>query len=114
MHSVIPHHLDDEHFTDQTTTHDQDHDDDDDHSPLSHAFDLFEHDFGGIVVSEPSNPSFHCALISVDKKLTEFIQYVISSVEKPPLIHWDSYQLPPISLAYSNCKLFRGPPSLMA
>jgi hypothetical protein len=82
-----------------------------DNNSLSHAFESFHHDQGSVLVNEPSFPTVQHYKINLDKETVLRVQYLISSIEKPPLIHSGQYLFTPLKAQYSDNKLFRGPPA---
>jgi hypothetical protein len=112
MHSVIPHHHDEDQVVHHSGSHDDDHEDMD-HNPLSHAFGSFHHEQGGTVY-ESASPTVQYSKISFTKEVAATILYLINDIEKPPLIHSERYLSCFVKSPYLGNKAFRGPPSFMA
>jgi hypothetical protein len=112
MHSVIPHHHDEDQVVHHSGGHDDDHEDMD-HNLLSHAFGSFHHEQGGTVY-ESASPTVQYCKVNFTKEVAATILYLVSDIEKPPLIHSERYLSCFVKSPYLGNKAFRGPPSFMA
>lgn len=111
LHSIIPHHHEDNKVMYQAGYHD---DEGMEHTPISHALSFFQHNEGSTLICEAAQPNFRLSNINTEKAAILLIQHFTTLIEKPPLIHFEQYHFIFLSSPYSTCQRFRGPPSILA